>query len=353
MTGLIRSTASLLGAAAITAWILFEAPAPRLAASAPPPPLRVDLAAVAEELSAMRAEAEAEPAESSEPPATPPVDVTAPSSEEAPAPAESPEPVEAAAPIAPPEAGSRAGDEAGDADALTETSEAESEVEADASPDPDDADAASTDDRPEADGPAAAESPSAASLASDPDLLAAAHVELSGEADVGFSTVLHSEAANQLDIARAFGEEVVLVPRAALDPEAAHPPTWYRIAPDSLRSGRPRVEEVSGPPPTERYRRYRDLFPFEYSRLPSALRELRSSTVRRSDVFVFAALIPPSEWAVVIGRRRAALDALGLTEEDVEQFVLQYVRLSGGEIDILVDRVITADGRRLHPSTPR
>ena len=345
MSGVVRSTASLIGAAAITAWILFEAPAPDLATPSAAPPLRVDLAAIAEELASARAADSAEPAG----PAPAPVPVPEPDGAEDPA-AEPAEPDDA--PVAPPEAGSREGDERADADALTAASDADAEEEAaseEAAESPDE----DAPERPEGEGPPADEAPSAAELASDPELLAAAHVELTGEADVGFSTVLRSEAADQLDIARAFGEEVVLVPRAALDPEAASAASWYRIAPESLQRGRPRVEEVSGPPPTDRYRRYRDLFPFEYSRLPSALRELRNSTVRRSDVFVFAALIPPSEWAVVIGRRRAALDALGLAEEDVEQFVLRYVRRGGDEIDVVVDRVLTADGRRLHPSAPR
>jgi len=343
VSGLVRSTASLIGAAAITAWILFEAPAPDLASRSAAPPLRVELAAMAQELAARQASA----ADADDPaqPTAAPVPVPAPdeADDAQPEAAETPDPDDAELAAAPPEAGSREGDELGEADALTEAPAddlAESTSE-------------SSSERADGEGPPADEAPSAAELASDAELLAAAHVELSGEADVGFSTVLHSEAADQLEIARAFGEEVVLVPRAALDPEAASTATWYRIAPDSLRRGRPRVEEVTGPPPTERYRRYRDLFPFEYARLPSALRELRNTSVRRSDVFVFAALIPPSEWAVVIGRRRAALDALDLNEEDVEQFVLQYVRRSGGEVDVVVDRVVTADGRSLHPPAPR
>jgi len=187
--------------------------------------------------------------------------------------------------------------------------------------------------------------PDAVQLATDRTLLAAAERELSGEAALGFSTVLVSSPEDQLEIARAFGEEVVLVPRAALDPEAAGVVSYQLDL-----SAAPRVVEVAGRPALERYRQYRDLFSYDFERLPRPLRTLRSSVVRRDEVFLFAALIPAREWAVVVGRRQEAVRALGIAETEVERFVLRYIRLADGSFDLSVDEVHHVDGRRLVPS---
>ena len=104
------------------------------------------------------------------------------------------------------------------------------------------------------------------------------------------------------------------------------------------------MEAVDGRPALERYRQHRTFLRYDYAALPEALRDLRKRVIRRDDLYIFGALIPASEWAVVIGRRREALEALGVAEDHVEQFVLSYVRASGG-FDVAVDRVVTADGR--------
>lgn len=181
---------------------------------------------------------------------------------------------------------------------------------------------------------------STSELERDPELAAAAHAELSGEVRRGFDTVLLAAPEEQLDIARAFGEELVLVPRRALDPAGkAH---YFRLELD----GAPRVERVGEAPPLE-LRRYRDLFDYEYARLPEGLRNLRRSVLARSEVYIFAALIPLSEWAVVVGRRREALDAAGLTADDVRRFDMRYVRTASGQFDLRVESIVLADGRTL------
>jgi len=175
-------------------------------------------------------------------------------------------------------------------------------------------------------------------LGRDPELAAAARAELAGELRRGFDTVLLASPEEQLEIARAFGEELVLVPRRALDPDgAAH---YFRLDLD----GEPVVERVPERPPLG-LRRYRDLFDYEYARLPEALRVLRRSVLARSDVYVFAALIPLSEWAVVVGRRSEALDSTGLEPADVRRFDLRYVRSAEGGFDLRVESIVLADGR--------
>ena len=179
----------------------------------------------------------------------------------------------------------------------------------------------------------------------DPQLLATARAELAGESSLGFATTLVASPEEQLAIARAFGEELVLVPRSALDPAAEHP-VWYRLALD----GEARVERVSGRPPLERHRQYRDLFEYEYGRLPAPLRELRRSVLSRGEVVLFGALIPPREWAVFILRRREALRAAGRSADEVRRFVLRYASQPDGGYDLVVDEIVFADGERFRPS---
>ena len=168
--------------------------------------------------------------------------------------------------------------------------------------------------------------------------------ELSGRARRGFRTVFLCAARDQLAIARWFGEAVVLVPRAGLDPARPH---HFRL---ELRD-RPRVTRVDEAAPLARFRQYRDLFAFSYGTLPGPLRDLRRSVFNRGDVYLFAALVPPSEWAVVIARRRSALRAYNAqrpasprTIEDVRRFTLRYVPLHGGGFDIRVAQILFADG---------
>ena len=179
------------------------------------------------------------------------------------------------------------------------------------------------------------------SLRSDPELVEEARRDIEGEVRRGFQTVLLAAPEDQLDLARAFGEELVLVPRRALDPRNPEPVS-YRLRTD----GAPRVETVRGRPDLDAYRQYRDLFDYEYGRLPQPLRELRRTVLSREEVFLFAALIPVSEWAVVVGRRREALERLDRTPDEVQRFVLRYVRLAPSAFDLRVEEITFADGTR-------
>ena len=206
---------------------------------------------------------------------------------------------------------------------------------------------------PEAGAPSSEEGPRAqqvrdgprdvSALMRDPTLLAAADAEIAGEERRGFATVLLAAPEDQLAIARFFGEELVLVPREALDPEASEP-HWFRVA-----TGSAQVEEVHGRAPLEGYRQYRDLFDYDYSRLPDAVRELRRRSASRRDVYVFAALIPAREWAVVVARRGEALARSGRELAEVRRFVLRYLELAEGAFDLTVDHIVFADGSRYPP----
>jgi hypothetical protein len=186
----------------------------------------------------------------------------------------------------------------------------------------------------------------------DPALLAAARAEFERGNRKGFTTVLLSTPEDQLAIARFFGEELVLVPRAALDAAAAT--GYFRLVPGERgapgESGR--IERVAGAPQLENHRQYRDLFDYEYARLPDALRELRRSLVAREDVYLFAALLSVEEWALVIARRGAALADAGRELDDVRRFVLRYVPLVGGAYDLRVEEIVFTDGTRFVARAP-
>jgi len=144
-----------------------------------------------------------------------------------------------------------------------------------------------------------------------------------------------------LEIARFFSEELVLVPRTALDAAAA--PRYYRLE----TSGSPRVETVTSAPPLRA--QYRDLFDYEYARLPAPLRDLRRSVPAREDVFLFASLLSPTEWALVIARREEALARTGRDLSSVRKFVLRCVRGPGGGFDMQVVEIVFSDGTRVRP----
>ena len=172
-------------------------------------------------------------------------------------------------------------------------------------------------------------------------LLAAATSELAGDVRSGFATVLLASPEEQLELARFFGEELVLVPKNALSGDSATA-RYYRIA----LAGEPRVEPADGLALLERYRQYRDLFDYEYARLPKPLRELRRKVPARDDVYLFAALIPAREWAVVVQRRREALENSGRDADDAHRFVLRYrARVQGG-FDVVVEEIAFVDGSR-------
>ena len=175
------------------------------------------------------------------------------------------------------------------------------------------------------------------------ELLRAAELEVSGESRQGFETVLVAAPGEQLAIARAFGEEVVLIPKSAIDP-AAERPSYFRVGPSGA------VETVAGRPELTQFRQYRDLFDYEYSLLPEPIRTLRRSVLSRSEVFLFAALIPAPEWAVVIGRRRSALSASGRELSEVRRFTLSYVLRPNGHFDFVVDEIRFQDGTRFRPT---
>lgn len=112
------------------------------------------------------------------------------------------------------------------------------------------------------------------------------------------------------------------------------------------------METLRGLPDLERSRQHRDLFAYDLGRLPREIRELRRSVIRRDEVFLFAALIPASEWAVVIGRRQEAVAAAGIDEASVERYVLRYVPTQRGGFDFLVEEIHLAGGEKLrHPFT--
>lgn len=217
--------------------------------------------------------------------------------------------------------------------------DAEVEIEADESATAGDAMAL------EASPAAAADAPrTATSLMSDQELLEAARAEVSGETRRGFATVLLASPEQQLGIARFFEETLVLVPRANLDP-LAESPIYFRVAAD----GAERVETVAGRAPLEGFRQYRDLFDYEYARLPDSLRELRRSVFARSEIFLFAALIPVQEWAVIVGRRNEALALSGRELADVRRFVLRYVQGAQGGFDLRVEQIVFVDGEPFRP----
>jgi len=198
---------------------------------------------------------------------------------------------------------------------------------------------------PEPGEPASSAGPrSVESVMQDPLLLGEAREEVERGEPSGFETVLLARPEDQLEIARFFAEELVLVPRRSLAPEAEGA-GYFRLAP----SGAGTVEHVSHPPPLAQHRQYRDLFDYDYGRLPAGLRELRRSVLVRTEVYLFAALLSPAEWALVIARRREALVAAGRELADARRFVLRYTHRPAGGFDLRVDEIVFADGGRFRP----
>jgi len=182
-------------------------------------------------------------------------------------------------------------------------------------------------------------------LMRDKALLALARDELSGESSQGFETVLLASTEQQLEIARFFDEELVMIPKRFLD-EDDDDPHYYRLSTGSS----PKVELVSGRPALESYRQYRDFFDYDYSRLPDPIRELRRSVLDRNEIYLFGALISPKEWAVVIARRREALASSGRQASEVRQYILRYIRQPSDRIDVVVEEILFTDGERYRPS---
>ena len=193
--------------------------------------------------------------------------------------------------------------------------------------------------------PAEDDSVSAEQAMASEELVSAAKSELSGDVRPGFATVLLAAPEEQLDIARFFGEEIVLVPKSALDISSGDA-RYFRLVLDGV----PRVESVGGTTSLEGFRQYRDLFEYEYARLPGPLRELRRSVLTRNEIYLFGALIPAREWAVVIQRRREALDQSGRDASETRRFVLEYRPRAQGGFDLKVEEIVFADGDRFRPS---
>lgn len=187
--------------------------------------------------------------------------------------------------------------------------------------------------------------PSPERMMADEALLAEARSEWEGEARKGFATVLLATPEEQLDIAHYFGEELVLVPRDALD-ETRVDRRHYRIG-----SGG-QVQSVAGLPRFDEFHEYRDLFDYEYARLPASVRELRRSVLSRNEIYLFAALLPLREWALVVGRRHEALAASGRDAAEVKRYVLEYERMPEGGFDLRVEEVVFSDGTRFVPADP-
>lgn len=184
---------------------------------------------------------------------------------------------------------------------------------------------------------------------SSPELLKRAEKEVRGGSRKGFKTVLVCSAADQLAIARAFHEPIVLVPRAGLNPRSPH---YYQ-----LHLGPPaRIEKLREMAPLQQYTQYRDLFEFAYKDLPREVRELRRRVFVRGDIEIFGVLIPAREWALVMARREAALAERNTEKPDkpraldsVRRFTLRYARLPGDTFDIRVTEILFADGERWFP----
>jgi hypothetical protein len=299
---------------------------PESSAAPPAPATREELTLTLETLAAAATAPEEAPEVPEPSPEPPPPPAAAPTPEPPPEVAKDAPPASEPSPPAP-EAGSPDGeaDVGPDAD-----SDAESAVES-----------ASESTSEEDVDPSAELASELASIAASEELMEQAAKEVRGESRRGFRTTFLCAARDQLDIARWFGEPVVLVAKAGLRPGHER---YYRLGADGS------IAEVREPAPLTEFRQYRDLFAFAYESLPTPLKELRRRVFARSEVYVFAALIPPREWALVIARRDAALAASNRGRsspreyDDVRGFTMRYVRLPGGAFDIRVAEIQFADG---------
>jgi hypothetical protein len=189
-------------------------------------------------------------------------------------------------------------------------------------------------------------------IASSERLVEEAHEELAGRTRRGFTTEFDTATADQLAIARFFGEQVLLIPRKGLDPRNHH---YFLI--DAAQSFDTR--RVNAAPPGD-IRQVRDLLDrdIRYASLPHPLKTLRRQVTLASEIYLFAAPIPPREWAIVMARRAAALERCNVelggperTLEDLRRVKMRYVPLKGGVFDIQVKEFVFADGARWTQNT--
>ena len=180
------------------------------------------------------------------------------------------------------------------------------------------------------------------SLKGSKKLLDAAKKELAGKSRKGFQMYFLSDDEEQLDLARFFGESILLIPRR---------PTHYF----KLELGHPaKVVKIDGvPPPIYRHRTF---FEYKYNELPAPIRELRRQIPYRGDILMWGAAIPPSEYAIAIARRTAALteynrqNGANRTLEQVRRVDVRYVPLAGGGFDMRIKQFVFADGTRWAPT---
>ena len=184
-------------------------------------------------------------------------------------------------------------------------------------------------------------------IASSKRLVEEARKELLGPARRGFTTEFDTATRDQLAIARFFGEQILLIPRKGLSPANHH----YFVIDAAQSFETRRVNDV----PPSNFRQVRDLLDrdIRYSSLPAPLKTLRRQVTLSSEIFLFAAAIPPREWAIVMARRAAALERcnaeLGGTARtlaDLRRVKMRYVPLNGGGFDIQVKEFLFADGTR-------
>lgn len=175
-------------------------------------------------------------------------------------------------------------------------------------------------------------------------LLDKANKELSGKSKRGFETIIKTRSEEIIELARAFGGRILLIPKAGLNPKAHY---FYELD----VTGTPKVVKVTGEaPPT--LSKTRNLLRFEYRQLSAPLRVLRRTVPNRGDIYQFVAIIPAREWAVVIARRNASLDLYNRTQaekktfDDVRAVEMDYVPLAGGGFDVRVLGFRFADGTR-------
>jgi len=171
--------------------------------------------------------------------------------------------------------------------------------------------------------------------------------ELTASTRRGFTTEFDTSTRDQLEIARFFGEQVLLIPRKGLDPRNHH----YFVIDAATSYETHRVDDV----PPSNFRQVRDLLDrdIRYASLPAALKTLRRQVTLSSEIFLFAAPIPPREWAIVMARRAAALERCNVelggstrTLKDLRRVRMRYVPLGGGGFDIQVKEFVFADGTR-------
>ncbi len=185
----------------------------------------------------------------------------------------------------------------------------------------------------------------------DAGLRSQARRELAGEASQGFATTILARPEDELDLARFFGERIVMIPKQAFGSED---PWWYGL---DLATGE--IRRHDGAPPlaaVQQAREYRSQYidQGQYPRLPDAIRAFRRSFLGTSwkDIYFFGALLSEAEWALVIARRQKALAAAPDPTKPVRRFVLAYRRLDGGAFDLQVRRIEFADGSTFQPPQP-